>query len=281
MIGSSQHRWLKRPTPPRQARGPLHLNPRPRAALLLLRPLSVGRFASLRFRQKNMAHHIIQSETELQNIPEAAPKASPSFSVSERLARYGTSSLSGVEHLRLLIGKDSIADALLRHFGSLKALSRASFRELRQFLTKRQAEAVMAGLSVADVAETEHALSIPLTDADAIYKANLDMKRLHQEVVRVVLLDGQLRCITKVDISRGTSNESLAAPREIFRPAIIHLAHAFVLVHNHPSGGTSPSEADRELTRRIAAAAKIVQIKFLDHVIIGRGFFSFQDAGIL
>jgi DNA repair protein RadC len=228
-----------------------------------------------------MAQHIFQSENELQNIPEAAPKASRSFSVSERLARYGTSALSGVEHLRLLVGRDSIADALLRHFGSLKALSRASFKELRQFLTKRQAEAVMAGLSVADVAETEHALSIPLTGAEAIYKANLDMKRFLQEVVRVVLLDGQLRCITKVDISRGTVNESLAAPREIFRPAIIHSASAFVLVHNHPSGSTNPSEADRELTSRVAAAAQILQFNLMDHVIVGQGYFSFQEAGLL
>ena len=108
-----------------------------------------------------MAHHIFQLETELQNIPEAAPKASPSFSVSEKLARYGSSALSGVEHLRLLVGKDSIADALLRHFGSLKALSRASFKELRQFLTKGKAEAVMAALSMSNVADVEHALSAP------------------------------------------------------------------------------------------------------------------------
>jgi excinuclease UvrABC nuclease subunit len=85
-----------------------------------------------------MAHHIFQSETELQNIPEAAPKASRSFSVSEKLARYGSSALSGVEHLRLLVGKDSHAAALLRHFGSLQALSRASFKELRQFPSKKQ-----------------------------------------------------------------------------------------------------------------------------------------------
>ena len=101
---------------------------------MLLRPLSVGRFAALRFRPKNMAHHIFQLESELQNIPEAAPKASPSFSVSEKLARYGSSALSGVEHLTLLVGKESVALALIRHFGSLKALARASFQELRQFL---------------------------------------------------------------------------------------------------------------------------------------------------
>jgi len=107
------------------------------------------------------------------------------------------------------------------------------------------------------------------------------MKRFHQEVVRVVLLDSQHRCITRVDIARGTLNESLTAPREIFRPAIIHSAFAFVLVHNHPSGHTSPSEADLLLTKRIASAAQIFQIHFLDHVIVGRDYFSFQEAGLL
>ena len=83
-----------------------------------------------------MAHHIFQSEIELQNIPEAAPKASPSFSVSEKLARYGSSALSGVEHLTLLVGKESVALALIRHFGSLKALARASFHLVRNTKTK-------------------------------------------------------------------------------------------------------------------------------------------------
>jgi len=80
-----------------------------------------------------MAHHIFQLESELQNIPEA----SGSFSVSEKLARYGSSALSGVEHLTLLVGRKSVALALIRHFGSLKGLARASFQELRQFLPRR------------------------------------------------------------------------------------------------------------------------------------------------
>jgi DNA repair protein RadC len=170
---------------------------------------------------------------------------------------------------------------LLRHFGSLKALSRASFKELRQFLPKGKAEAVMAALSISNVVDAEHALSAPLNNPEAIYHANLDMKGFHQEVVRVVLLDAHNRCIAKVDISKGTVNESLAAPREIFRPAIIHSAHAFVLVHNHPSGTAKPSEADLRITKRVAAAAHILQINFLDHVIVGQGYFSFQEAGLL
>ena len=78
----------------------------------------------------------------------------------------------------------------------------------------------------------EHALSVQLNTPERIYQANLDMKKFHQEVVRVVLVDAQNRCITKVDISRGTVNQSLAHPREIFRPVIIHLASAFALIHN-------------------------------------------------
>jgi hypothetical protein len=107
---------LKQPPPIRRPPdGALHLNPRPSGhsrTHLLLRPLSVGRFALLRFRPKNMAHHIFQLESELQNIPQAAPEASRSFSVSEKLARYGSSALSGVEHLTLLVGKKSVALAL-------------------------------------------------------------------------------------------------------------------------------------------------------------------------
>jgi hypothetical protein len=114
-----------------------------------------------------MAHHIFQLESELQNIPEAAPKASPSFSVSEKLARYGSSALSGVEHLTLLVGKESVAHALIRHFGSLKALARASFQEW-QFLPRRKAEAVVAALSMSAIAETEHARSEQLDNPDCV-----------------------------------------------------------------------------------------------------------------
>src|SRR6202022_4212548 len=162
-----------------------------------LRSLSVGRFASLRFRPKNMAHHIFRLESELPNIPEA----SPSFSVSEKLARYGSSALSGVEHLTLLVGKESVALALIRHFGSLKALARASFQELRQFLPRPKAEAVVAALSMSAIAETEHARSEQLDNPESIYRACADMKLFNQKVLRVILLDTRDRHISTVEIT--------------------------------------------------------------------------------
>src|SRR5580700_3447739 len=232
-----------------------------------------------------MAHHISQLESELQNIPEAAPKAPPSFSVSEKLARYGSSALSGVEHLTLLVGKESVALALIRHFGSLKALARASFQELRQFLPRRKA--VVAALSMSAIAETEHARSTQLDNPESIYRACADMKLFNQEVLRVILLDSRYRHISTVEITKGSINESLAHPRDIFRPVIGQSAYAFVLVHNHPSGDAWPSEADIRLTRRLGEGARLLQINMLDHVIVGQpfdnrpGYFSFKEAGLI
>jgi DNA repair protein RadC len=79
----------------------------------------------------------------------------------------------------------------------------------------------------------------------------------------------------------------MAHPREIFFPVISARAHSFILVHNHPSGDSSPSEADLRLTRRLSEAARILQIQLLDHVIIGQpmngtqGYFSFKEAGMI
>ena len=141
-----------------------------------------------------------------------------------------------MEHLTLLVGKESIAFSLMHHFGSLKALSRASFLELRQFLPQQKAEAVIAALSMSAIAETEHALSDQLDNPESVYHACADMKLLNQEVLRVILLDTRYRHISTIKISKGTVNESLAHPREIFRPVIALSAYAFVLVHNHPLG---------------------------------------------
>ncbi|MHA3774854.1 JAB domain-containing protein [Verrucomicrobiota bacterium sgz303538] len=82
-------------------------------------------------------------------------------------------------------------------------------------------------------------------------------------------------------VSVGSLNESVAHPREIFRPLIALAAYAFILVHNHPSGDATPSEADRRLTARLHEAAKLLQIQMLDHVVMGEPHFSFREAGLL
>jgi len=88
-------------------------------------------------------------------------------------------------------------------------------------------------------------------------------------------------------VSIGTLNESLAHPREILAPVICGAAYGFILMHNHPSGDPSPSQADRQLTRRINEGAELLGLKLLDHVITGDGrgeeepYFSFREMGLI
>jgi DNA repair protein RadC len=167
-----------------------------------------------------MAHPIFQLESELQNILEAAPEASPSFSVSEKLARYGSSALSGVEHLTLLVGKKSVALALIRHFGSLKGLARGGRNSVVP-QRKRQAESVVGALSMSVIAETEHARAEQFDNPESIYRACVDMKLFSQEVLCVILLDTRYRHISTVEITKGSINESWLPSRHLsagYRP---------------------------------------------------------------
>jgi DNA repair protein RadC len=108
-----------------------------------------------------------------------------------------------------------------------------------------------------------------------------------KEHLVAVLLNAKLRMIGYHVVSVGSLNEALAHPREIFRAAILAGAYALILMHNHPSGDPTPSEADRRLTRNIREAAGILQLNLLDHVIVGsprpdrQPYFSFREAGLL
>jgi DNA repair protein RadC len=113
------------------------------------------------------------------------------------------------------------------------------------------------------------------------------MRFLDRESLRVVLLSTKQQLIKVSTVSQGILNEALAHPREIFKPVIIHSAYAFILVHNHPSGDPSPSEADLRLTRRINEASRVLQLNLIDHVIIGSpapgrsSYFSFKEGGVI
>jgi len=114
-----------------------------------------------------------------------------------------------------------------------------------------------------------------------------ELQTLPYESLRILLLDTRHGLLEEKEVSRGSLNESIAHPREIFRPAIAKGAYAIAVVHNHPSGDPQPSEADRRLTRRLTEAGTLLQIPLVDHVIIGamRGeqspYFSFREAGLI
>jgi len=98
-----------------------------------------------------------------------------------------------------------------------------------------------------------------------------------QECIVVVLLDVRKRIKGHVFVGIGTLDTVFTHPREIFRPAIVGAAAAIVLVHNHPSGDPSPTEADIKTTRKLIHAASYIEIPLLDHIIIGKGNGAFKS----
>jgi DNA repair protein RadC len=183
-----------------------------------------------------------------------------------------------------------VARKLLKEYGSLAGLSRCTVDELagvRGIGFSKAVQLVAAfGLGQRLARET---LSKQKIDSPELVNELVgpEMRRLRKESLRVILLDTRYHLIRVEEVSIGSVNESIAHPRDIFRPALVSSAYAVIVVHNHPSGDASPSQTDHSLTRRLAEAAELLQIKLLDHIIIGApaegspGYFSFNKAGVL
>ena len=234
-----------------------------------------------------MQQPIFQFGSEPQNTTTPQPSSSHCSSVQERLATYGSEALNSIEHLGLIVGNQLKAEALLQHFGSLPALARASVQELLPFLSRTKALRLISSLRMSAVVLREERESLTIDSPLAIAELCSEMRFLDRESLRVVLLNAKQHLIKVATVSQGTVNESLAHPREIFKPGIVHSAYSFVMVHNHPSGDPSPSEADIRLTRRTVEAGRILQLQLIDHVIIGapapnrNSYFSFKEAGVI
>jgi DNA repair protein RadC len=114
---------------------------------------------------------------------------------------------------------------------------------------------------------------------DYLYHSMRDLKK---EVFRVMFLDSQNRFVGIEDLFKGTLNASAIYPREVVQSAVKRNAAALIFVHNHPAGNPQPSDNDKQITQDLVFAGNIMQIKVLDHIIIGENrYFSFADAGLI
>jgi DNA repair protein RadC len=208
----------------------------------------------------------------------------------QRMRNFGAEALTEIDALSLLLDAHYavLAGELLTEFGSLTGLSRASVANLRRFLPETKAAQLAAALRLATLLSQHSLLQEPLDTPEPVYALyGAEMRSCDREVLTVVLLNTRFGLIKCERISQGTINETIAHPRDIFRPAIIHSAYAFVLIHNHPSGDVAPSDTDLRLTRRVSDVSRLIDIKMLDHVIMGTpaegrsGYFSFKEAGLL
>jgi DNA repair protein RadC len=215
----------------------------------------------------------------------------------EKLAALGASALSESELIAILLRTGlrgcnavDLARDLLARYKSLAALSRCGVKELAAIKGIGMAKAVQlaAAFGLGSRLAQEKLARSKIDSPQLVYDLlGAEMRALNRESLRIVLLDTRYHLLRIEEISLGSLNESIAHPREIFRPAIIHSAYAIIVAHNHPSGDPTPSEADHRLTRRLAEAAQLLQIQLCDHVIIGSPgenrtpYFSFKESGVL
>ena len=215
----------------------------------------------------------------------------------ERLAAHGAAALSDSELIAILlrtgvVGANAIevARQLLAEFGNLSGLARSTVQELARIKGVGTAKAVQLaaafGLASRLARETLDRRTVD-TPAKIFELLGAEMRALQTESLRVLLLDTKLKLMRSEEIFRGSINECIAHPREIFRPALLHSAYALIVVHNHPSGDPTPSSSDQRLTSRLREAAELLQIRLIDHIILGSGdggrqpWFSFREAGVL
>jgi DNA repair protein RadC len=215
----------------------------------------------------------------------------------ERLAARGASALSDAELIAILlrtgrVGANAIdvAHHLIREYRSLGKLSRCSVKELAKIKGVGFAKATQlaAAFGLGQRLAEENFVEQRIETPEQVYQLlGSELRALHKESLRIILLDTRYNLVRVEQVSLGSLNESIAHPRDIFKPAVLYSAYAVIVVHNHPSGDPSPSQADHSLTRRLREAAEILQIKLLDHVIIGAPndkrppYFSFKEMGAL
>jgi DNA repair protein RadC len=133
-----------------------------------------------------------------------------------------------VEHLWLILRSQKQADALLEHFGSVRVLARPSVDELLPFVSRSKAVRLVSSLRVGAVALREERESLTIDSPVAIANLCCEMRFLDRELLRVVLLNAKQQLIKVATVSQGSVNESLAHPREVFKPAIVLSAYSFI-----------------------------------------------------
>jgi len=199
----------------------------------------------------------------------------------ERLVARGAEALRDAELIAILlrtglkgVSAVEVAEQLLKKFGTLDSLARASLAELGQVkgIGRDKAIALKSAFTLAQRMAAEMRGESPMLDtperiADLLREEN---RVFEVETFQSVLLNTRRRLIRIDRLSQGTLDTILVHPREVFRGAIAANAAAIVIVHNHPSGDPTPSEADIKATRDLIRAGQLLKIDVLDHVILGR-----------
>ncbi|MFA5322883.1 MAG: DNA repair protein RadC [Smithella sp.] len=212
----------------------------------------------------------------------------------EKLLKKGAATLSNSELLAILlrtgvkgVSAIDLARRIIEKFGTFRNMNHTDTRDWKEF----------KGLGPAKIAQIQAALEIgrrfreiEVNDSkqkiasagDVVNIIMPQMRDLKTEVFKVIYLNSNNRIIEISDAANGTVNHAMPIVREIIHAALQKFAAAMICVHNHPSANIAPSAEDKKFTQELTAAGKLMDIKLLDHIIIGDDrFFSFAEEGIM
>jgi DNA repair protein RadC len=211
----------------------------------------------------------------------------------EKLLARGSQALADAELLALLLGTGLRGVSVLelarqvleqcRGFAGLLGATPARLAQVRGLGPAKRAE-LLAVMEIARRAIAQPLAEMPVLDASAKLKdyAALQLAGLEREVFLVFFLDSQFRLIASEPLFHGTLNQTSVHPREVVRRVIALNAAAVVLAHNHPSGMAEPSRADEFVTQTLKSALQLLDVRVLDHLVVGRGqVVSFAERGLL
>lgn len=217
----------------------------------------------------------------------------------ERLQHEGEAVLSNSEILALLLGTGErragnvmvLAQRLLVAAGDLQTLQQFSHAELCALpgIGPMKAARLIAAFSLARRTEQQAVGAMVCLNHPQLVVRRMQpkLRQLRHEVLLLLLLDAKQQLRREVLLSIGTTQSVQIHPRDIFHAVVREMATSFILVHNHPSGDPTPSQADIDLTKRCCEIGALLGVPLTDHVIIGGGgaplsaYYSFCDAGKL
>lgn len=213
-------------------------------------------------------------------------------SPKQRMLSKGAGALSDADSIAVLFGSGARGQSALELSRSLLNM----FGGIRQLLTTEATKLKgVSGIGAARVAQLYSVLEInrrflesklgkegPLSSPNqAADYLTLQLRDLKREVFAVLYLDTRHHVIDYEELFRGTLNGATVNPREVVRSVLERNASAVILAHNHPSGIAEPSQSDATLTRRLREALELIDVRLLDHLVIGDGeFVSMSDRGL-
>ena len=211
----------------------------------------------------------------------------------EKLLKFGEHMLTDAELLAILLRSGTKGNSavdlgrnLITKFKNFRNMSHTDISQWREFKGLGDAKIcqIKAAIEIGrrfmtEEKKTEGKIESSKEVADLFMPRMRDLKK---EVFKVLLLDGQNNIMDTVEIDEGIVTQASPSVREIIQRALQSFAASIVAVHNHPSGNSNPSQEDRRFTKELVSAGKIMQIKILDHVIIGDNeYYSFADSGLI